>query len=44
MQHATIMRPEREKATAASELVVGACNLQTGIMAVQESTDAAVAD
>lgn len=44
MQHATAMRAEREEATTASELVMGAINLQTGIMAVQESTNAAVAD
>src|SRR5215471_17491821 len=44
MQHATALRDECEAATAASRLIMGAINRQAGVMAVQESTNAAVAD
>src|SRR5689334_5264331 len=44
MQHATRVRGEREEATAASELVVGTINRQTRVMAIQESTNATMAD
>src|SRR5215831_1830508 len=44
MQHATALLDKCEAATAASRLVMGAINRQARIMAVQESTNAAVPD
>src|SRR5947209_13530767 len=44
MQHATAMRAERKVATTTSGLVMRAINRQTGIMAIQESTNATVAE
>ncbi len=38
------MRGEREEATAASVLIVGTINRQTGVVAVQESPNATMAD
>jgi hypothetical protein len=44
MLHATAILAEREKATAASWLVMGSINRKTGIMTIQERTNATVAD
>jgi hypothetical protein len=44
MLHATTILGEREKVTTTSWLVAGSINRKTGIMTIQESTDAAVAD
>src|SRR5712692_2590562 len=44
MLHATAILGEREEATTASGLVMGSIDRKPGIMTIQESTNATVAD